>query len=294
MTVGVILGLAVAVCGWLASSALAAARDARIRARLGASGERRPSPRITSGLSRLASRRGWPGRPETYALSLICSAIAGLVAGTRLAGPVGGLAGLAAGPIVIEGWLSRRRLAASTAAEGQLRETVLALAAGVRAGLSVRLALEEAARGAEPPLAPALHEALRDMAAGRSIDAALERLAGDLDLPDARLLVTALAVHRRTGGHLPVLLDELADVIGQRLEARRRTRALTAQGRASGVVLAALPVAFVALLSGTGGDGLGAFYRSRLGAGLLLSGLLLEILGFAWIRRIISSAETSR
>jgi tight adherence protein B len=82
--------------------------------------------------------------------------------------------------------------------------------------------------------------------------------------------------------------------VGQRVEARRGSRALTAQGRASGAVLAVLPVAFVALLSGTGGNGLGAFYRTPLGASLLLLGTLLDAAGFAWIRRIVAGVERSR
>jgi tight adherence protein B len=76
-------------------------------------------------------------------------------------------------------------------------------------------------------------------------------------------------------------------VIGQRVETRRQVRALTAQGRASGAVLAVLPIAFVGLLSGTSGDGLGAFYRTLPGAGLLLGGLVCELLGFLWLSRIV-------
>jgi tight adherence protein B len=99
--------------------------------------------------------------------------------------------------------------------------------------------------------------------------------------------VTALSVHRRSGGELPAMLEEVAEIIRQRLDARRQVRALTAQGRASGAVLAVLPVAFVTLLSGTSGDGLGAFYRTPLGLGLLSAGLVCEALGFLWIQRIV-------
>lgn len=297
MTAAVVFGAAVAVSGWLASLGLAALRDARLRDRLGVGprSRARSGPRGEAGwLARHAARRGWPGRPSSYASALAGALAAGLAAGGRLAGPVGALAGAAGGPMAIQGWLSRRRAAVGTMAEQQLRETVQAVAAGVRAGRSIRLALAEAARDAEPPLSSALADALAAMDAGQPLDVALERLARRLDLPDVRLLVTALAVHRRTGGQLPMLLDELADVIGQRLEARRGSRALTAQGRASGAVLAVLPVAFVALLSGTGGDGLGAFYRTPPGAGLLLGGLLLDALGFAWIRRIVRGVEEPR
>jgi tight adherence protein B len=168
---------------------------------------------------------------------------------------------------------------------------VAVLAGSLRAGLSVRRALDEAARDAGPPLDGPLEVALSQMRVGEPLDVALEELANRLDVPDLRLLVTALRVHARLGGDLPVLLDEVGAVIGHRVESRRQIRALTAQGRASGAVLAVLPIAFVALLSWTGGDGLGAFYRTPLGAGLLLAGLACDAVGFAWIRRIVRPGD---
>jgi tight adherence protein B len=288
----------VAVCGWLLALGLTRQRDARLGRRLtdghpvGRTGRRRSA--VAARWQHVASSRGWPGGGETYAAALATAAFVGGVLGGRIAGPVGGIAGAIGGPSALEGWLARRRAAALPRSEEQLREIVVALAAGVRAGRSVRLALEEAARDVEPPLSEDLNAALRALDVGEPIDAALRRLAERPELPDARLVVTALSVHRRTGGELPVLLDELADVIGQRLEARREARALLAQGRASGAVLAVLPVAFVALLSGTGGDGLGAFYRTPLGSVLLLAGLALDGLGFAWIRRLVRRAEGDR
>jgi tight adherence protein B len=289
-------GAAVALSGWLASLALAAWREERIRGRLGAElrwGTAR-SGRSAVWLAGLAARRGWPGRPASYAAVWLGAAVAGAGFGATLAGPVGLLVGAVGGPLGVEGWLGRRREARAASAEIQLRDFAVALAAAVRAGLSIRLALVEAGRDLDEPLGPVIAAVVRDLDSGRPIDAALERIASELDLPDVRLLVTALAVHRRTGGQLPVLLDQLAEVVGQRVEARRGSRALTAQGRASGAVLAVLPVAFVALLSGTGGDGLGAFYRTPLGAGLLLIGVILDAAGFVWIRRIVGRAERSR
>jgi tight adherence protein B len=163
----------------------------------------------------------------------------------------------------------------------------MALAAGVRAGLSVRRAFDEAVLDAEEPMRSHLREVLRRVEMGQPLEGAMGALAFDVETSEARLLVSALAVHQRTGGELPAMLEEVAVIIGQRVDARRQVRALTAQGRASGAVLAVLPVAFLTLLSGTSGDGLGAFYRSPLGASLLLGGITLEGLGFLWIRRIV-------
>jgi Flp pilus assembly protein TadB len=287
-------GVAVGGAGWLAALAAAVARSERVEERLG------PPQRSSGRIARLnppgwlearAAAGSWPGRAWSYAGTLLGSAVIGTLLGFDLAGPVGGLAGLAGGPAVVQGVLARRTAVVRVRAEEHLREAILALAAGVRGGLSVRRAVEEASRDAGPPLHHALRRVGERLAVGERLEASLEDLAARLDLPDVRLVGTVLAVHARTGGDLPVMLEEVADVIGDRVRSRREIRALTAQGRASGAVLAVLPVAFVALLSGTGGEALGAFYRSPSGAAFLLAGLVCDLLGFLWIRRIVLRAE---
>jgi tight adherence protein B len=187
-------------------------------------------------------------------------------------------------PLLLESWLARRRARMREKADEQLREVLTALAAATRAGLSLRRGLREAVRDAEPPLLGTLQGALRRIEVGEPIESSLEELASASN--DARLVTTLIAVHSRTGGDLPALLDEVTDIVGRRVETRRQARALSAQARASGAVLAVLPVAFVGLLSGTSGSGLGAFYRTATGSMLLLGGMILQGVGFLWLRRI--------
>lgn len=292
--VAVAFGVVVGGAGWLAALAASVARSERVEERLGPSrrssrrGVRLTPPRW---LEAWAMAGSWPGHAWSYAGAFLGSMAIGTWLGFDLAGPVGGVAGAAGGPAALHGVLARRAAAVRVRAEEHLREAILALAAGVRGGLSVRRAVEEASRDAGPPLDEALRRVVERLAVGERLEASLEDLAARLDLPDVRLVGTVLAVHARTGGDLPVMLEEVADVVGDRVRSRREVRALTAQGRASGAVLAVLPVAFVALLSGTGGEALGAFYRSPPGAALLLAGLVCDLLGFLWIRRIVRRAE---
>jgi tight adherence protein B len=297
VTAAFLFGAALCLSGLLLARGMARASRERFLDRSGITTravDRSPPSGLARWLEFNAEQRGWPADPRLFGLVFAATMMTGLMIGWHLAGPVGGVAGVFGAPIVLESALSRRRRRTAVLAEEQLREAVTVIAAGIRAGLSVRLALGEAARDAESPLRKEFDRLLDRLSVGEPIDVALEELAKRLSLPDARLLVNALAIHRRSGGDLPVLLDQVADIIAARLESRRHVRALTAQGRASGAVLAVLPVAFVALLSGTGGDGLGAFYRTPAGSGLLLAGLVLEGLGFGWIRRLTRVVEDDR
>jgi Flp pilus assembly protein TadB len=285
MPVALAYGGALLVSGWLFSRGLAEAGHIRALGRLGHEPPAVPSlaTRARLPLARVsADRRG---------VALVGSSLVGAVVGYRLVGPLGLAAGSIIGVIVVRAREVRAELMRRDLQDRQLGEAVVTVAAAVRAGMSLRQAVAEAAEGAEPPLRGELGSVVNRLETGEPLDAALSRLDGSLGLSDAALLVNALAVHRRTGGDLPALLDEIARVIRLRLEDRRAVRALTVQARSSGVVLAVLPVAFVALLSGTGGDGLGAFYRTPAGAFLLAAALILQALGFAWMRRIVRRIE---
>lgn len=282
-------GVAIGAAGLLWVAAATAARQERVLGRLGAiprAGKSAPDPRVktSGGLANRAAWRGWPWGPRSYAAAHVCGfAVAGTI-GFRLAGPVGALGAAIGVPVALESWLSRRLIRVREQADEQFRDVLTALAAGTRAGLSLRRALMEAARDAEPPIRQHLEDALHRIQVGEPLEQALEELAATST--DARLVATLLGVHRRTGGDLPTLLDEVTDIVGRRVETRRQARALSAQGRASGAVLAVLPVAFVGFLSGTSGSGLGAFYRTATGSTLLLLGLGLQGVGFLWLRRI--------
>ena len=268
MSAAVAYGFALAAAGMLASRAAAVWARARTSSRLDLGGMEdvsRPGVDV---------RRAAP----------VAMVVAGAVAGYRLAGPVGGAA-LAAGVAAHHRARRRRRAEARRELlEAQLRDAVGAMAAASRAGLSLRRSLEEVLRDAEPPLRQVLEEGISRLEVGEGLDRALRPLS-DVS-PDGRLLVSVLSVHARVGGDLPGLLDELGSVLGLRLSGRREARALTAQARASGAVLAVLPIAFVGLLSGTSGAALGAFYRTARGSVLLSVGLLLQGFGFLWLRRI--------
>jgi len=271
------VGLAIVLSGWLAARGVAAGvREERLREAGAPARGRSPRPvRMPAGLGRVAIVVGAAG--------------AGAGLGLALAGPVGAIAGGVAGWLGVRARASRRLARIAQADEEAFADVAVALATASRAGLSLRQAIAEAASEATPSLRRRIDDTLALLEVGEPLGRALVPISSASR--DAALLVGVLETHARIGGELPAVLDRVADLVSERTRARRRLSALTAQGRASGAVLTVLPVAFVGLLSGTGGGGLGAFYRTTLGAGLLAAGLALEGLGFLWIRRILGAAS---
>ena len=80
------------------------------------------------------------------------------------------------------------------------------------------------------------------------LDDALRAWTEEVDTDDARLIAGVLGLHRRSGGDLPSVLDQVVETLRERRAAVREVRALTAQARLSGTILGVLPFGFFAFL----------------------------------------------
>jgi tight adherence protein B len=217
-----------------------------------------------------------------WVAAVLGGGVACLIGGVATA--VGG--GLAAG--VGARVVARRRAMPDVGAlDGQVGVFAQGIASGVRGGLSIAQAVAFAAAEAGPPLKPAADEFLAAREVGAPLQAALERMAEQVDTDEIRLLALVLGVHHRSGGNVAVALDDVAATIRQRLLMRRELRALTAQARISGLVLGTLPVAFFLVLALTSRDQLAPVLRSPVGMAMVSVGFLLEGLALLWIRHLL-------
>jgi tight adherence protein B len=214
-------------------------------------------------------------------------ALTGGFVGLRLLGPVGVVAGAAAGwasPLIHRRRSVRRR---AEALERQLAEIVETAALAVRSGLSVMQALEFSAGEVGPPMDENLERLLDERRLGAPLDQCLRRFADTLDTDDARMFVLILSIHQRSGGNVASALEEVSNAVHHRVAVRRELRALTAQGRVSGAILGALPIAFFLVLAASSQRDLAPVYRSQAGIGMLALGLGLEGAAYLWIRRLL-------
>jgi Flp pilus assembly protein TadB len=111
----------------------------------------------------------------------------------------------------------------------------------VRAGLPVMDAMEVAAREIRYPIGGEFRKIMDEMHVGGEIEEALQRAADCIRVPDFRFFVVAITLQRRTGGHLAETLGNLSNIIRRRKEVRLKAQALTAEARASALVLTLFP-----------------------------------------------------
>jgi len=165
----------------------------------------------------------------------------------------------------------------------QLALVVEILAAHVRAGRSLRHALADAVADLPEPAATRVAAAAADAALSAPPDEALCALGGGRDVA---YLAAAVRLQIRVGGDLALLLDRTAELLHDRAGQRRAAEVATAQARATGRIVTAMPALGVAALYVADRPGFDLLLRSPLGWLALAASAGLAAVGHQLISRL--------
>ena len=107
------------------------------------------------------------------------------------------------------------------------------------------------------------------------------------DNSDMRMFVVSLAVQKETGGNLAEILQSLAGVIRERSVMYMKVRALSSEGRLTGLMLTVLPIFSLVGMFAVNP----AFYLDTARDPIFIIGfstlIVLFVVGVFWIRRMI-------
>ena len=159
-------------------------------------------------------------------------------------------------------------------------------ARALRSGASVLTALDSAA--AELP-ETGLGQVVRRVRGGLSLSEALDDWIGGAS--ERRTAAALLVLGHTSGAAMAASLDRAAASLRQRQALDDEIRALTAQTRTSGVVVAAAPVGFAVIVTLVDRDALSGLLSTPAGLASLVLGLLLEGLGLWWMARLCRSVS---
>ena len=169
----------------------------------------------------------------------------------------------------------------------QLGDCLTMVANAMRAGFSFLQAMDLIAKEMEPPISEEFKHVMRDISLGTSMERALEDMDKRVGSPDFSLVVTAVLIQQQVGGDLARILDTISETIQDRIRMRREVQTLTAQGRISGWVLAALPVGMCILLNIISPGYLDPLFKEKIGQMAIGGAVVLIIIGFIVIQRIV-------
>ena len=238
--------------------------------------------------SRLIEQSGIRTTPSAIALISI-GAAAVLALGTALTMRQAFVPAIAAavGLLAPTLFLMRARLTRLRKFEEQFPEALDLLSRSIRAGHAFQTAMGNVADELPPPVGPEFRKSFDQQNFGLPLRDALNELAERVTLLDVKFFVTAVLIQRETGGNLAEILDNLAHVVRERFKIRRQVRVHTAHGRFTGYVLLALPAFLGVALMFINPDLMQLLFQERMGQMLLGVAMVLQVIGFFWIRYVI-------
>jgi tight adherence protein B len=185
------------------------------------------------------------------------------------------------------GWLVHRRTNRLKRFEEQFPEALDLLARAIRSGQAFQTAMGMVADELPDPVGPEFKKTFDQQNFGLPLRDALNEMAARIGIIDVRFFVTAVLIQRDTGGNLSEILENLANVVRERFKIRRQVRVYTAHGRFTGYVLLALPAALAIALSFINPEHMQTLFRERLGQMMLMGAIVMQTIGFIWIRQVI-------
>ena len=253
-------------------------------------------------LNRLLRRLTWVGRLRTFIAQsgleilpgklLLLSAVLGLglyilavysypnMIVALLAGGIGVVAPMA--------FVAIKRSTRLSAFEKGFPEAIDLLGRAVRAGHAFTTGLEMITTELPNPVAGEFKLVFDEQSFGLPLRDALMNLAERVPIVDVRFFVTAILIHKETGGNLAQILDDLSHVVRDRFRLLREVRVRTAQGRLTAGILIALPPGMVMLMRMLNPDYVNVLFTDPLGPWMLGGAALLQIAGSAMLWKVVN------
>lgn len=184
-------------------------------------------------------------------------------------------------------WLLNKRRIRLKKFASELPDALELVARALRAGHSLGAGMHVVAEEMPAPICDEFNRVYEEQNLGIALEDAMRAMCRRVPNLDLRFFVTAVAIQRQTGGDLAEILDKIGYVIRERYKIMGQVKALTAEGRLSGVVLIALPFGLLLMMLHLKPDYVAMLWNDPLGIKMSLVAFGMMILGVFWIKKIV-------
>lgn len=215
-------------------------------------------------------------------LALLTAIVGGLLGGW-VAGGVMGAVAFAMPTLFIAAKRSKR----SRSISEQLPDALDMIARSLSAGHSLPSTFQMVAREMPEPICEEFGLAFEEQNLGSSFDRAVMQMAKRVaDNADLKLFAVSAIIQKETGGNLVEVLEKIAETIRARYRFYGKLRALTAEGRMSGIILGVLPIATGLLVSIMNPEYMRPLLTTGMGRALLVFAMVMWLGGGLWMRHM--------
>jgi tight adherence protein B len=172
--------------------------------------------------------------------------------------------------------------------ERQLADALILVSSSMQAGYGFLQGIRVASEQLPSPIADEFERVAFNVSLGMALPAALQGMGERVQSYEFDILVSAITTQIESGGSVTGILESIAETIRSRNALRDEIRAMTAQGKMSGIVLSLLPIALLVGLSFINPQYANVLYRDKTGQNILKGAALLQVVGWAMVRKILN------
>ena len=159
---------------------------------------------------------------------------------------------------------------------------------GVKSGLPLNECLGIIARESPEPLRSEFQEVVDQQRVGVSLPEALDRLMSRMPLPEVRFFAIVIGIQQQAGGNLSEALGNLSGVLRARKMMAAKVQALSAEAKASALVLGSLPPGVMMMVYLTTPDYMSVLWTDKLGQFMVVCAALWMSCGLFVMKKMIS------
>ncbi|MFO8140989.1 MAG: type II secretion system F family protein [Marinobacter sp.] len=228
-------------------------------------------------------------RPSEFiALSVAC-ALGGYLIGLFLSGYsiataiIAALLGGAASWVYLKVQQSQRQQRLTA----QIPDMLDILCASLRSGHSFLSGIQIVCSQMQPPITDELDRVVQEVRFGAALTEALDDLVVRTENYDMELIIQAVQTQLTVGGNLAEVLDNIGDMIRDRVALAGEIAASTAEGRMSAMILGGMPFILALIIQVVSPGYLSPLFTDKLGLMMLGVAGVLMVMGFLIIRSML-------
>lgn len=220
---------------------------------------------ITAGMGIMGAVTGWAAQSPTPLIPLIIIVSAAL-------------------PAI---WLFMRRRSRFKKFAFLLPDALELVARALRSGHSLNSGLHIVVQEMPAPISTEFGIAYEEQNLGVPIEKALKNMLKRMPNLDLQFFVTAVTIQRQSGGDLAEILEKIGHIIRERFKILGQVKALTGEGRISGIVLMALPIGLFVATYQLNPEYVRLLFTDELGRKMIAGAVIMQFIGAIVIKKII-------
>jgi tight adherence protein B len=183
--------------------------------------------------------------------------------------------------------LMRNRAKRRAKFASQLPDAIEVIVRSLKAGHPLTTAIAMVARDLPAPIGDEFAACAQEMTYGLDLQAAVRGMANRVGASEASVLASAVAIQQRSGGNLGEVLTRLAKLLRERAKLQAKAKALSSEGRYSGMFLSAMPFVMFGVVTVFNPDYYGQVRNNPIVAPILVATFVWMLIGSFVINRMV-------